>query len=200
MGGLDARHMIVRHGMAASVASLTTIGTPHNGTSFADWGIEHKGDKLIKSLGRVLDLAGFADLTTTACGQFNAEVAADEAENEVRYQTYASTEPLGQVFGLLQPSWLIINQIGQDDDSRENDGLVPRSSQQWTRGLWRRDGTTKQVAQQAFPVPADHLNQIGWWDLNELRLHDLFHLHVVKAATEYELSVRNVYLKIANEL
>ena len=35
MGGLDARHMIVREGMAERVASLTTVGTPHNGTPVA---------------------------------------------------------------------------------------------------------------------------------------------------------------------
>ncbi|MGD0238550.1 MAG: alpha/beta fold hydrolase [Syntrophorhabdales bacterium] len=38
MGGLDARHMIVDiEGMAEKVASLTTIGTPHLGTSIADF-------------------------------------------------------------------------------------------------------------------------------------------------------------------
>ena len=38
MGGLDARYMIVKLGMQDRVCSLTTIGTPHKGSSFADWG------------------------------------------------------------------------------------------------------------------------------------------------------------------
>jgi len=38
MGGLDARYMIVHvPQMKSVIVSLTTIGTPHHGTSFADW-------------------------------------------------------------------------------------------------------------------------------------------------------------------
>ena len=39
MGGLDARYMISCLGMAQRVLTLTTLGTPHRGTAFADWGI-----------------------------------------------------------------------------------------------------------------------------------------------------------------
>jgi triacylglycerol esterase/lipase EstA (alpha/beta hydrolase family) len=39
MGGLDARYLISRLDMASSVLTLTTIATPHRGTSFADWGV-----------------------------------------------------------------------------------------------------------------------------------------------------------------
>ena len=52
MGGLDARHLLFEHqddAMHEKVAPVTTIGTPHLGTSFADWGIENKG-KLLKLL------------------------------------------------------------------------------------------------------------------------------------------------------
>src|SRR4051812_388083 len=38
MGGLDARYMIAKLGMESRVKSLTTVGTPHRGTTFADWG------------------------------------------------------------------------------------------------------------------------------------------------------------------
>ena len=37
MGGLDMRYAISKLGMADSVASLTTIATPHHGTSLADF-------------------------------------------------------------------------------------------------------------------------------------------------------------------
>lgn len=36
MGGLDARWVIAQDGMAENIASLTTIATPHRGTSLAD--------------------------------------------------------------------------------------------------------------------------------------------------------------------
>src|SRR5688500_10319731 len=49
MGGLDARLMIAEKGMAERVASLTTIGTPHLGTSLADHVINEGGGLLIRS-------------------------------------------------------------------------------------------------------------------------------------------------------
>src|SRR5262249_31050239 len=39
MGGLDCRYMISRLGMEDRVLTLTTLGTPHRGTPFADWSI-----------------------------------------------------------------------------------------------------------------------------------------------------------------
>src|SRR5437879_6389455 len=39
MGGLDSRYMISCLGMNERVLTLTTLGTPHRGTSFADWGL-----------------------------------------------------------------------------------------------------------------------------------------------------------------
>ena len=30
------------------------------------------------------------------------------------------------------------------------------------------DGTIKMVAQNEFPIPADHLDEMGWWNLNEI--------------------------------
>ena len=51
MGGLDARYMITKLGMDSRVRSLTTIGTPHRGTAFADWGIRHFGSVLTPFLG-----------------------------------------------------------------------------------------------------------------------------------------------------
>src|SRR5205823_3046319 len=75
MGGLDARYMISRLGMDGQVLTLTTIGTPHRGTAFADWGIrrlEWLAKPLLKRI-RVPDQA-FYDLTTTGCQAFNADV------------------------------------------------------------------------------------------------------------------------------
>lgn len=50
MGGLDARHMIVDPDMADKVATLATIGTPHMGTTFADFGITRGGRLVIEGL------------------------------------------------------------------------------------------------------------------------------------------------------
>jgi len=74
MGGLDARHMMFddchnrKQPIHRRVASLTTIGTPHLGTSFADWGIKN-ADSVLRMLAvlRITELDGFKDLTTDAC-------------------------------------------------------------------------------------------------------------------------------------
>ncbi len=47
-GGLNGRHAIVDHGIADNVAMLTTIDTPHNGTSFADFGLSPLGKLFIE--------------------------------------------------------------------------------------------------------------------------------------------------------
>ncbi|PYS91157.1 MAG: hypothetical protein DMF64_12965 [Acidobacteria bacterium] len=195
MGGLDARHMLVNLEMAGKVASLTTIGTPHNGTSFADWGIKNGGSVLIESLKNVLDIAGLQDLTTQSCAQFNQTAQNAEAKNEVVYQTYASAEEKAAVFSPLQEPWQIIH-----DAEGDNDGLVPVTSQQWQAQLRSDDGTTKPIKQHQFPVPADHLNEIGWWDLQEMQRMGGLSLSLLSKIKDYELSIRNVYLDIARNL
>jgi triacylglycerol esterase/lipase EstA (alpha/beta hydrolase family) len=74
-GGLDAREMIARLGMAGRVASLTTIATPHQGTPVADAVQFAVGPGT--ALSRLLNWMGiphgaFHDLTTASCRAFNA--------------------------------------------------------------------------------------------------------------------------------
>ena len=195
MGGLDARHMIVDKGMAERVASLTTIGTPHLGTVLADQVIGNGGIFLMDLLRRVINLDGFADLTVTACEQFNRRAEDSEARNSVVYQTYASSEDLRLVFAPLVPSWIFIR-----DHEGKNDGLVPFKSQQWNRELIASDGTRKPVAQKEFPFPADHLNQVGWWDPQEAINAILGFENIFKQAANYERKIRDLYLGIARKL
>lgn len=192
MGGLDARHMIVRHDMADKVASLTTIGTPHLGTSFADWGMKHEGHEILAILGNIINLDGFADLTTAECRLFNETAQAAEAANDVVYQTFAAFEEQQKVFAPLQLSWRIIQ-----DAEGDNDGLVPRSSQLWQNELSGANGVRKPIRRHDFPVSADHLNEIGWWDLNQLKISDLLHTDLLTIVRNYESSIKNVYLEIA---
>jgi triacylglycerol lipase len=164
MGGLDARMMIVDLGMADRVASLTTIGTPHLGTVLANRVLGFGGRLLIKALQDAikLDLDGFKDLTTATCDAFNRRARDDEAKNDVVYQVFSSYEEGAQMFLPLFGSWALIRSI-----EGRNDGLVSVRSQMWESELIASDGTQKQVIQREFPFRADHLNQTGWWDLNE---------------------------------
>ena len=189
MGGLDARHMIVKLGMAERVASLVTIGTPHLGTSFADWGLQDlKGpDGLVDLLKFVgIDFTGFRDLTTASCQEFGRSAEAGEAENAVLYIVYAGCQKIVErVFAPLQPSWRIIAAR-----EGENDGLVPVMSQRWKPEL-KGKGKAKRVEQRDLPVPADHLNEVGWW-----------HPWVDPAQTRsaYEAALQEAYVNIAKDL
>jgi triacylglycerol lipase len=195
MGGLDARHMIVDlEGMADQVASLTTIGTPHLGTPVADFAISRGGKLVIDGLRPILNLEGFEDLTTTACERFNRRAQHNEANNRVVYRTYASAEDRDLVFLPLQLSWFIVNQ-----NEGENDGLVSVRSQHWEGELLGNNGTRKAIEQFRFPIPADHLNEVGWWDPQETD-PTVGVLRAAKQAEEYEERIKNIYLEIAKHL
>lgn len=198
MGGLDARAMIARLGMADRVASLTTIGTPHLGTTFADTKLQKGGAKLIDAFsdaGKALDFNGFQDLTRDACRKFNEEIRNTEATTarDVYYQTYATSQGRKATFIFLQRSWDVITPV-----EGENDGLVSLTSQAWQPEIVADDGTKKKVVQKKFPVAADHLNQVGWWDFNEL--HGMKTLVSFNARDRYENSIKEAYRDIARDL
>lgn len=206
MGGLDARRMITKLGMADKVASLTTIGTPHLGTILADHVINDQGgDDLIRNLRAFLNLEGAHDLTVEACAIFDRETVEDEAKNSVFYQTYAGHEDKDRIFGpLLLSHKYISRHLPDGSEAPENhpvlnDGLVPFESQQWTSARLASDGTRKDVVQKEFPFPADHLNETGWWDWEERE--GLFELaNPIKQKREYEDKVKAVYLGIAQSV
>lgn len=193
MGGLDSRAMIAQLDMAGKVASLTTIGTPHHGSSFADWKLKNGGSELLELVGKAVDLNGFGDLSSDACKKFNDSVREAEAANGVHYQTYSASEDREAVFVFLQRSWDIIKKAEGD-----NDGLVSLTSQAWQAELAGADGKRKKIVQKKFPVAADHLNEVGWWDLNEL--HGAKTLLSPGARERYETSIREVYRDIARDL
>lgn len=205
MGGLDARHMIVDLGMQDRVCSLTTVGTPHLGSSFADWGREHRGEEVLRRLDQVIHLDGFLNLTSSDCAGFNARAEAAEADNAVFYQTYSCWEEArARVFTPLQASWEVIGKR----EAGHNDGLVSVTSQRWTARL--RGAREKEVGQHDFPVLGDHLNEVGWWDVHQLsgkfRLAALLEdpLGAVRGLLgdrrEYESLIRGTYLSIAQDL
>jgi len=150
MGGLDARLMIYRYRLEKRVSSLVTIGTPHLGSSYADWGIKRFGFllNLFRPLG--MDLNGFKDLTRRSCRDLNRLLHAFETTNGVSYQTVAGVQPLERIFLPLRFSYRVVYR-----EEGENDGLVSLTSATWKKEYFREK------------IDADHLNQIGWWDRGE---------------------------------
>ena len=93
--------------MADYVASLTTIGAPHLGSGFGDWGIEKGLDRAVGLLEGMVDLKGFEDLTSAACQQFNDFAREKEATNSVVYQTYASERKARQCSGFFKSRYTL---------------------------------------------------------------------------------------------
>ncbi len=195
MGGLDVRHMIVDEGMADKVATLTTIGTPHFGTIVADIVLEQGMDKVIAGFKLFMNLEGIRSVTTTACREFNERARSFEAENNVVYQTYASYKTRDKIFLPFQLSWKIIYEREGD-----NDGLVSLHSQRWVKQLISDSGKIKEIKQHDFPIEADHLDQVGWWNLNELHKAGWWNMRALREKNKHEEIIKNIYLKIATDV
>ncbi|HLG97552.1 MAG TPA: hypothetical protein VKX49_14660 [Bryobacteraceae bacterium] len=156
MGGLDARFLLSKNlrGLAARVATLSTIATPHRGSPVADLlvsptplGPQRLVYEIVKDAmarqGYAVD--GLAALTTGATVTFNQQCP-DVAG--VTYLAYAGRGPLS--YAMRAGGW-IIEKAGTTADERQSDGLVSVASAQWP-------GT--QLAEP--PWPADHLAEVGY--------------------------------------
>jgi triacylglycerol lipase len=184
MGGLDARHMLFNDRDAGrihdSIGSLTTISTPHEGSPFADWGLKYFNwlPEIFRRIG--LDLSGLKDLQTERCRRFNRDpaVKAFEAECEaaIQFRTYAGKQNFWAVFFLLKSAHRIIEKI-----EGENDGLVSVRS-----ALWREKYFQEIVRN------ADHLNELGWWDPDQLFARESPHA--------LRLRIHALYARIASQL
>jgi triacylglycerol lipase len=134
MGGLDSRYLISRLGLAGRVLSLTTLGTPHHGTAFADWGIR-RVERLVRPVFEVLGLPreAFHDLTTAGCRDFNERTP--DAPN-VRYFSVAAQFRLDWRL----PEWQLSHRIIEVLEG-PNDGLVSVTSAQWGEAfeVWEGD-------------------------------------------------------------
>ena len=117
MGGLDARYMVSRLDMHEKVLSITSVGTPHLGSTLADWGVR----RLARIAGPMFRFWGistdaFCDLTTDRCARFN-EIVRDVTG--VRYFSVAGRCDPRQLSPLLRPASEFVSRA-----EGENDGVV----------------------------------------------------------------------------
>jgi triacylglycerol lipase len=148
MGGLDSRWMISRLGMAPRVLSLTTVGTPHRGSAFADWGTDHLGPAVRPFLDLFeIPYGAFYDLRRDRCAEFNDQTP-DAAG--VRYFSVA---------GAFAPDWLSAlwllpaGIIG--DQEGPNDGLVSVASARYGEHVEQWEGNHADLIN--WPNPTEHL-------------------------------------------
>ncbi|EKD17107.1 triacylglycerol lipase [Drepanopeziza brunnea f. sp. 'multigermtubi' MB_m1] len=152
MGGLDARYMISRlKPDNVKVLSLTTVATPHRGSSFADFVFQEIGPAYVPRVYKVVEKFGMG---TGAFQQLTRKYMTEEFNLKtpdapgVRYFSYGAT---------LDPSlWSAFRQTHRIVENREgaNDGLVSVESARW--------GTYKGTL-----VGVSHLDLINW--TNRLR-------------------------------
>jgi triacylglycerol lipase len=145
MGGLDSRYLISCLGMSERVLSLTTLGTPHRGTHFADWGI----GRLARFVRPVCDFVNvpyqaFYDLTAAHAEEFTARTP--DAPN-VRYFSVA-----GRIERAMRhPQWAIAARVLERSEG-PNDGIVSVSSAKYGESFEEWE--------------ADHLDLVNWpWPL-----------------------------------
>src|SRR5262245_40047095 len=114
MGGLDARYMISCLDMGKRVLSLTTLGTPHRGTSFADWGVSRLS-RVVKPVFQYFGLPtqAFLDLTMANCRAFNDQV---RDASGVRYFSLAARHD-GRIHTpeFLLPYGIVLAEEGPND-------------------------------------------------------------------------------------
>jgi triacylglycerol lipase len=136
MGGLDARYMLAKMGMAKHVAALITVCTPHRGSTLADWVQKHLGRRWgaldwAKKIG--VEVGALPDLTTEQCARFNQQIRDVPG---VKYYSIAASRP-----GSEMPAFARISHKIVSEAEGPNDGLVSIRSAKWGTYLttWRAD-------------------------------------------------------------
>lgn len=160
-GGLYARDAISNCGLAPQVASLTTISSPHRGSSVANLIMYETSDTFKDILGGSLDFVyGFVLGDTDPdsvqngyelCTDYMQETFNPNTQNVdgVQYQSYAGKNKWSAPNLILEPTWIYLaTQEGG------NDGLVSVDSAKW--------GDFQGVEDAAWWSPGcDHLMEVG---------------------------------------
>jgi len=144
MGGLDARYLVSKLDGHQYVSSITTIGTPHRGSPYADFVTKNFLKRL--RLERILDLinipsAAFHCLTTHYLkNEFNPQVP---DHPNVKYYSLGGARDPSQMPVIFFPGYKIILEI-----EGPNDGLVSVESSKWGEYI--------------ETLNCDHLEMINW--------------------------------------
>lgn len=150
MGGLDARYMISQlRPRGVDVKSLITVGTPHHGSTFADYLIDEIGPEYLPRLYHLWervtgwDPSAFSQLTRRYMeDHFNPRTPDDPTVRYFSYGAMVDGKP-----PLLSP-FRVSHRIIQGREG-PNDGLVSVESSQW--------GTYKGTL-----LGVNHLDLINW--------------------------------------
>ncbi|KAJ3721594.1 Alpha/Beta hydrolase protein [Lentinula raphanica] len=149
MGGIDCRYLTTHLTRRKfSVLSITTVATPHRGSSFADHFLATLGKERLDSFLYLLDLLpngggdgkAFESLTLESMRKFNEDTPDVPG---VKYFSWGSVYEPGLVDTWKWPHSVVLEKEGP------NDGLVSVQSAKWGKYM----GTLQNV---------NHLDLVGW--------------------------------------
>ncbi|KAF8274019.1 Alpha/Beta hydrolase protein [Lactarius quietus] len=150
MGGLDCRYLASNlHSHTFRVLSITTISSPHRGSSFADAFLKTVGPERFPSFLSLLDMlpngggdgSAFSCLTPAAMREFNEQTL---DVPDIKYFSWGAVYSPGLIDTWKWPHSVILEKEGP------NDGLVSIESAKWAsrHPLWLED--------------VNHLDLVGW--------------------------------------
>jgi triacylglycerol lipase len=141
MGGLDARRLLADESWQRRVLSLTTIGTPHLGSTLADFAKLKVGRvyRLLEAL--KIDPQGFVDVTRRMARRFHGRYPAPKG---IHCFSIAGNPVADDVCWPLQRLHAALSEL-----EGPNDGLVSVAS-------------ANAFGQPLSPWPVDHLRQMNW--------------------------------------
>ncbi len=164
MGGLDARYFINHLNGAEKVVTLTTLVTPHHGSSAADYVCSRRSPL------KLLD--GVRSLTTEHLRTFNASTADSP---DIVYRSYSATRKLDEQPWIVRRYARFIQKQEGDNDSQ-----VSIASAQWGEHI--------------ATLPCDHFEFIfkDLW-LNPFRTRETYNpMHVYRDIGEWILHFEDV--------
>lgn len=124
MSGLDSRYFITHLGGHKQTNTLITLGTPHRGSSFAEWWLQHQ-DHVLSFIDRLqIDLTGFHHLTRHFLqNTFNPNTP---NHSDVQYFSYSGDRSRG----FFLPHHRYAHQYVIEQEG-PNDGVVSVKSARW---------------------------------------------------------------------
>jgi triacylglycerol lipase len=159
MGGLDARYLISRLGLAERVRTLTTVSTPHRGSALVDWFVSsfREGVPLLQAMQAAgLNVDGFEDCRPGACRDFNA---CTPDMPGVRYFSYGGAAVGARVTPFLRRAWAILKAA-----EGPNDGMVSAASARWGEYLGTLNADHfAQTPDLAFVHPQENFDPVGFY-------------------------------------